>query len=70
MEARIGNSYSTLMGNKSSRQLETFSLRSHWIYSLEFFDMIPFMWRILYIMKNGNAASATKQFIDQHFDHE
>jgi len=47
MEVRVGKSYSILMGNKTSKQLETFVLRSHWIYSLEFFDMIPFMWRIL-----------------------
>ena len=36
MEARMGKSYSILMGNKTSKQLETFSLRSHWIYTLEF----------------------------------
>ena len=48
MVARMGNSYSILLGNKISKQLEIYALRSHWLYSIQFFEMIWFTWHILY----------------------
>ena len=42
MVAMMAKSYSILLGNKISKQLEVFMLRSHWIYCLRLFNMIPF----------------------------